>query len=281
MPRLDKGTNDLPKMLVYGKAKTRKTLFCGMLARQGYNVIFLSGEPNMSILQAVPAELHERIHIVQVMDNNALRAARYLRAISKVTQRDKLEVNEDTAAIAGIKDTTNPETPIVTLNPNQLTSNDVLVVDSMTALIQSINVDFCKRYSLNDVSESKDKFAVFGETGAKLRHLVPALLQLPCPVVVIGHEQLNIDDTKVHLPSVQPLTTSSTQGGTIASMFNQVIHFEVTNGGETKMVTATNKELITGGTLLPPGNYDFKSFPWDKVLKKRDFVPTTAVSYSY
>lgn len=290
MARVSSINNTKLNLMVYGKAKSRKTLFCGKLADAGYNVIFITGEPNMSILQSDAIKHPERIHVLSAYDSPRIGAARFVTAVTKC-MKEKTSFNDATNALASGADLVADNAQVVDFEPSKLTLNDIVVIDNMSLLKESLTLDYVTGKNKELLQDLDDTRAYYGDSSNRLKHLVRLLIGLPCHVVMVGQEQLReakvetntlIKSTQTALiPECQPETTSVTQGVIIASFFNQVLHFNLADNGETKISAVGTSNVIAGGSFMKPAIHPFSTFPYGELLKAQEFVPTEAIKYHY
>lgn len=263
MPQLsaEKPLSTKLRLMLFGPPKTFKTGFVGMAAKTNANVYFFMGESNESILNQVPDEFKHRVRIVKAIDNPRNKKGWFYHMLFNTfveSGKSVYKINEDSSREFSEADRKHPEgVNIAEIRQANLGPDDIVVIDSATALVQSVTTKHLGDQGVSTMNELKDKRAYYGVAANMFNAVMKSLMALPCHVVVIGHNQVREikdkdDNSKTVAEYTQVLTTSATQGVQTASMFNQVVYTGFNNLGKLKYSTVPNHDIVTGGTILPP-----------------------------
>jgi hypothetical protein len=119
---------------------------------------------------------------------------------------------------------------------HKLTANDVIVVDSGTALSNSAMNRALGSVMEAEMAFAKKEFDHYGKQGFYLSNILSRMKQLPCHVVFIMHETVleNLNGTK----QIQPLFGTRAFAKTIIRDFNHILYLYRKN----------NKHCITSST---------------------------------
>ncbi len=268
----------LIRCLIYGPAKVRKTLWSLMAAAQGFNVVLLQGEDNLP-LNLLPAAALERIKILDFRDE--LNDAVFCKAVYRLLKGEEFVWDEQSKTTVQPFTKLDPAHSYAVIDPSKLTHNDVLVVDTWTALTQSMLLEFAhdnKIDVLNDIDgEQFDKFKGYAWFQRMADLYMIHLRQLPCHVIVVAHQQVyekkivkkNSRDrweTQVEWTRIQPRSTSSAQGPQMAKEFTDVLYFSLV-GETTKISTGPSADRDGGAINLPPQTSNWDTLPFIQLIK--------------
>ncbi len=120
-----------------------------------------------------------------------------------------------------------------------------------------------------------------------------ALAALPCPTVLIGHEQEYVksrqemkDGKLVLVPlwsRTQPISTSGPNVPNIVHMFDPVLRFYMV--GSSYMISSeARSDVLCGSRLIPGKTWSWSDLPPKKLFEAAgallpEYTPSTAVSY--
>ena len=123
------------QMMIYGAPKSRKTWWAMLFAEAGYNVIMADGERSSRIISQIDQTIREKITVLDLAgDTKNAAFSNFLFSFANSTQftwnLDRKQVAFSSSNLSGDAG--------VTIDTSKLTSNDVLILDSWSALMDSL-----------------------------------------------------------------------------------------------------------------------------------------------
>lgn len=248
---------DLLRTLVYGPGKTKKTWWACRCAEFGYNVILLDGDDGSVITKQLPAEAQKRITIIKLMSkiDGSATFCRFMASFLKARNnliwnaRDRIETYSKTAE------------PYrrVWVDAAKLTPNDVLIVDSWTALAESLRQDYATTNKIDLSDAKKTEWDGFGFEGGFLDFVLMKLHALPCHVIVVGHatvyEKWDRRDKKNPIlleQRTQPISSSGPHAKKLAKHFDNVLYFERFSPTSVYIDPCGDRDKDGGSRLIEP-----------------------------
>lgn len=277
MPQLDdliQGDPMLMRICLYGPPKSKKTWWAGKAAESGYRVLLLDSDDGYHVLKNIDPAAHGRINVVNIVDgfNNAYASV----FMAKFLKGEKFNWDwKNKRFITGILTDT-----VQHIDANALTPNDVVVIDSWTAVARSLAFQYAIE---NNLDLSDPKLTDFGRdgyrwTGAIATWMIKQLHALPCHVIVIGHAT-NYEKRKevtgfggkkesvVEWSRMQMQSTSGPHGLTLSSNFSDILYFEPHGKtGVVKINTYVEAGRDGGGRCVPPGIYEWEKLQFADVV---------------
>jgi len=255
------GTTNLLRVLCYGSAHSKKTWWAGTAAEAGFNVLFLEGDGNWSILQNINKKDHDRINVIDFSDKQ--KEAVFAKALVRLLKQGKLIWDEATKTATALKPF--PESAVC-IDLTKLTQNDVVVVDSWTALVYSLSVQYSRENGIDMSDPDKADRDYYGWAGKLALWVLNQLKTLPCHVVVIAHstvyEKYSKDGKNMEMQRRQPLSTSGPNAMQMASKFTDVLFFYA-KGVAFKIDVSGDADKDGGSRSLAP-----KTYSWDELQFK-------------
>lgn len=254
----------LVRALIYGKDKTKKTWWACRAAEAGFNVILLDGDDGASIVKQLPIEARKRILITDIVNTRTRAAcslfmASFCRAgnIFLWDEQDKISILPTHPRI--------PEHSYIMFNPQLLTPNDVVVIDSWTALAASTLIQFAAETGMDlaAIEKEKDQFAHLNFQARFLDYVLNAIHSLPCHVIVIGHEQEwekfkgQGKDRKIVGTYIQPISSTGPQGQKLGKHFSDVLHFSRHSDIRFEINSGGDDNRAGGSRILPPQKWNW------------------------
>ena len=287
MPKLEEELrdNNQLRLILYGPEKTKKTWWAGMAAEAGYNVHFINTDKGLSILRNISPEGRKRINVIDATDTmtNATGAI-IMTAIMKGTPfvwdtDRKLLITRATS-----KGTINA----VRYDISKLTFNDILVVDSLTALVQSIIWRFCIENEIDLSDAKKVEWEGYRWSGALLSWMIAQLKSIPCHIIVIGHQDVYAKtktvmsngrkETITEWTRLQLKSTSGPHAMSIGKDFTDILYF-FTTGSLFKIDTAGAKDRMGGTRAMPPKTYNWKDLQFATLVEAAGLLPPEDTSF--
>ena len=212
----------LLRLLCYGPAKSKKTWWIGKAAEAGYNVLLLDGDNGWHILKQIKPEAQKRIQVVNVMDE--LNQVIFAPMLTRLMKTGKI-IWDEKAKKTQFQTNEN----CISIDLTKLTANDVLVVDSWTALVTSLMWQFAKENTIDLSEADKNDWDFYGWAGRLSLWVASRLTALPCHIVVIAHatmyEKRSKDGKKIISQKRQIIGTSGPNAMQMPSKFSDILYF--------------------------------------------------------
>lgn len=283
MPPADQYNDDLFRLFLYGEEKTRKTWWIMRAVEAGFNVHLLDCDDGAGI-QTMFKRIHkptpeqvQRLNIIPVKDTldsklaaifvTALLANRYMvfDEIEKRIRSDISQINLDHAHYV--------------INPKKLGRNDILIIDSWTALVSSVDLKFADEMGVDITTGDRSDETLFGKDYKFLNWILGQFKALPCHLVVIGHQQSNQKMKQVKKndkivreydgnPVIQPISSSAKHSGMIGKHFSDILYFFNSPEGNNRIDTSKKADRVGGCRHVEPGVY-----AWEAPAKPDSMVP--------
>ena len=281
MPTLKtKSTNKknsiLLRELFYGAPKTRKTWLAGTAAEAGFNVILLDTDHGYHILMKhLSPEAKKRLNLFECRDSLQQPVASQF--IARFLKQGTVWFNEKTKRV--IQFQKDLDSDCVELSQEKhLNSNTVLILDSYTALVNSLKFAFIKerQIDLTDMSEENAndmqiKRQGYGFTGQLASFILERITKLPCHVIVIGHasqyEKYSKDQKTLEWSRRVVKSTSNPHSLTIGDKFSDILYFLNASASVTKVETRADKDAEGGSRVIPPNSYMWADLQWNKICE--------------
>lgn len=250
----------LLRLLNYGPAKVKKTWWIGKAAEAGFNILLLDGDNGWHILKQIAPEARKRIQVVNLMDE--LNRVIFAPAVVTLLKKGTLTWDEKERKSTPF----NAPATAINIDLNTLTPNDILVVDSWTALVTSLMWQFALENHIDLSEADKNEWDFYGWGGRLALWCVSRLMALPCHVVVIAHatiyEKRDKSQKKIISQKRQIISTSGPNAMQIPSKFSDLFYFYA-KGSAFKIEAKGNEEQDGGSRIVPPGIYN-----WDDLQFK-------------
>jgi len=258
----------LLRLLYFGAQKTRKTWAACTAAEAGFNTILLDMDHGYHIaLDNISPEAQERITLIECQDS--LKAARASIFLSKFLKSGKVWFDEEEKKPVLLPQQLNDNCIALDVD-RHLNKNTVLIVDSYTALVASIQFQYAKENNIDLSDALKTEWDGYGWAGRLASWTLEKLSQLPCHVIVIGHRSIyekykgSGKDRKIDWTRLQVKSVSGPHAMTIGDKFSDILYFEAQSSIRTTIDTRPGKDHEGGSRIIPPNQYD-----WER-LKFRD-----------
>lgn len=268
------------RLMLLGEAMLKKTWWAGAAAEAGYNVIYVDGDGNPQVLKNLSAEARKRIFYIDAVDlpNHSAFGFFIVALLSGRefcwNEKTKLEVN------LGLTRGINPEHSHFVFNPTLLTLNDIIVIDSWTALVRSFQRRYAKEQGIviEESSTMDSDWSDYRWTGAIASKMVENLKLFNSHSIVIAHEErFEKKDEKGKVVSVKhkPISTSRTHAETLTKNFTDILRFSLT-GTNIWIDTKANAEAVQGSRSVEPMRARWEELQFSKFAAACGFAPTGA-----
>ena len=279
MPTLDEKQNDkssplLLRLFFYGPPKTRKTWLAGTAAEAGFNTILLDADHGYHILtKQLSADAKKRLQLFECRDSRTQAIA--CEFLTRFLTGGRVFFNDKTHQV--ISNQTKVDDDCSELNVSRhIDSNTVLIVDSYTAIVASLQLRHAienKTDLFNPVKDNTDREG-YAWSGALATTFLKRLTALPCHVIVIGHATM-YEKYKTDSRGKQTLewsrrqikSTSNPHGMTIGDKFSDIFYFHNVSSTLTKVDTFADKDAEGGSRIIPPKSYSWDDVTWIKLCE--------------
>jgi predicted GNAT family acetyltransferase len=289
----------LLRLMFYGKAKSKKTWFALKAAELGYNVILCDGDDGHHIMSQLPMDARARMAILPLIDHvnsegNNVSAfhdfmARLVRGNSFAYRVNSETSNlEKVGATMASQFSISPDNYHIVVHPREFTPNDVLIIDSWTALMRSLEMYFGVQNKKDYMDASKQEWDDYSWAKRTINKILHMLHALPCHVIIIGHTQYyekyegRGKDRQLVEQNMQPMSYSGPQGKLLAKEFSDIMYFYQDKLDKFRISSKASHGREGGCRILPPKEYmwddiDFSTFVAESngIIKPPTEIPTT------
>lgn len=271
---------EVPQMLlVFGEAFTGKTSLVCQLAKK-YKLIWIDTDNGYDVIfEALESKYWENITLIRLRDTD-LKAVAAETVWKLLRSTGDVKVSAETGII-NCPATAKAGGQFITLNFSTLTTDTVIVVDSLTKLSDSamqnylggpVNMDFKKK-----------EFSHYDKQGLYLRNIFNACQRLNCHSTFITHEEeIEQEDGTKKLTPVCGTRNFSTQ---IGRYFSHCIHTSIKNKkhvvnsntvGELRAIAGSraNVDIKTEADFLKIFERDFSKIPKGIQITSEAEVPS-------
>lgn len=253
------------RTLVYGRDKSRKTFWASRAAEFGYNTILVDGDDGSSITRNLPVEAKKKLLIVDVVDTTNRNAFSMFMASFLKPNNEFLWDEQDKCSVP-LATKRNPEHSYIQFDPSKLTTNDVVIIDSWTALADSTKMQFAKEtgFDLTAIQREGDQFVLPNFQARMLDWILSRLHTLPCHVIVIGHEQTwekykgQGKDRKLVGTYTQPYSSTGPHAQKLGKHFENVLFFYKLSDTAYRVSSVGDDSTAAGSRLIPPDRYKWE-----------------------
>lgn len=269
MPRLDQANDSDAKLklLLIGDSKAGKTPWSG-LAAMNYNVLYLDGDVGLQSLNKMPAEAKSRLFYIpcqDYVDDNGQYHPRFAEFFKTFTTEGTYTWNDTRGETFSRRDYVFGESTddVWQIKPARMDHSCVLIIDSWTALVQSVMQ--WKADDLNTDLGDVEKVSreIYSGVGNKLTQFLTMIRSMPCHVIVIAHpaEYTKLEkpigkigsmkevDMKIEWTKMIPKSSSNPHALTMAKYFSDVGWLDVRANGDTRLDFKQATNRIIGGHM--------------------------------
>lgn len=225
------------KIIVYGAPKAGKTQLVSQLALH-YNLLWFDLENGYETLLKLPQDAQERVELLRLPDSRVYPIA--VETMLKVFLGNEVTVCEEHGKV-NCPLCKKDNKPVVTVHLNALSSDTIVVVDSLTQFTNSAIANITKH-------QPDDYKMQFDDWGA-LRTIVEKFLSMvqtaKYNIVCISHEEeVEFEDGR---KKIVPVCGSSKSSRNTAKYFDEVVYCEVKNKKHlAASSTAFSNNILTG-----------------------------------
>lgn len=259
----------LLRELFYGAPKTRKTWLAGTAAEAGFNTILLDADHGYHILtKQLSDEAKKRLTLIECRDS--LKSATASKFIARFLKQGKIWFNEKKRSIVLTQN--NLDDDCIELNEEtHLNRNTVLILDSYSAIVQSIKFSYAIEHQIDLTDPEKESWDGYAWSGMLASYILERLTKLPCHVIVIGHatQYEKRDKTGKNIEWQRRIikSTSGPHAMTIADKFSDILYFYNVSASTTKIETRAEKDAEGGSRIIPPNVYKWEDLQFKDICK--------------
>jgi len=276
MPPADQQRNQLLRELCYGPAKVKKTWWAMRAAEAGFNVILLDGDDGSQIISQIDPQFKSLIQVIDIVDKTNVPVMCHF--IVRLLTGDPFIWDEQDKSVLLRVESAKKDHSYYVFDVNKLTSNDVLVLDSWSALCWSLAWRWYKENNIKvaDAEQVKSElWPGYRWSGAMASWIITQLKTLNCHVVLIGHQMVfekkkdELVNNKlrpvVQWSRTQVRSTSGPHGMTLADAFVDILYFNV-KGSRFTIDTSIETDRDGGCRFIPPGVYKWEDLQFIDII---------------
>lgn len=272
MPQLDQTLQStLLRSLIYGDAKRKKTWWALTAAEAGFNVLDLDLEDGSQIGRMINTEAQRNVSVVKCHDRMQNSAAGIF--LTMFLRGTRFMWDEQACESVMFPNAAKDGHSFFAFDPNKLTPNDVVIIDSWTSNCMSLAKRWCAENNI-DVSNAEQalqsNWDLYRWAGALADWELAQMHALPCHVILIGHANsyekkkstLDANNKKIEVVEstrIQPFSVSNPHAPKIEKSFTDIFYFQMF-GNTIKIDTNSKSDRAGGSRVVPPGLYDFDKF---------------------
>lgn len=279
MPRMidAPNSNRLVKLLLIGDGKLGKTWYAGMAAMGGFDVLYMDGDVGSQTLSQLPREAQEHIYLLDVCDTllDGRKDAKFWDTIHSFANAVDFRWNDDAQREATRNDI---NSTIWGIKPGRLDASTVLVLDSWTAMCESIMTKAAQVHGVDLADASTAEMRpVYQAAGLKATQILQLIRSMPCHIIVLAHpdeyshmskpdgvkvRNLNEKDLTVDWTKMIPRSTSKPHGLQMSKYFSDIGWMETNATGSQRFINfKLSSERVSGGHFTdrkdPATDYSF------------------------
>jgi hypothetical protein len=269
MPILAKELNDnnasLLRCMIYGFAMTKKTWWACKAAEAGFNVLYIDGDNNSHVLKNITPEGKAKIRHIKAVDK--IDKPVMYDFVIRLLRGDKIVWDDvDNKPLSKL----DPQHDCFLIEANKLTPNDIVIIDSWTALCWSLLVKAAleRDVAIEDGDRGEQPWELFGDTGRPATWILNRLKTLPCHLIVIAHQdeyvKMKTKKNKSDKPDIdfirtQASSTSRNHAMLMPKNFSDVFWFKMI-GNQFKIDATSDAGRDGGSRTVEPAVYNWGEF---------------------
>jgi hypothetical protein len=270
----------LVRTLIYGKDKTKKTWWACRASEDGYNVILLDGDDGGTIVRNLPPEAQKKILLVNLC--NLKSRAVFAQFMATFCRGDAFIWDETERVSLPVNAKLNPTHSHVYFDPDKFTNNDVIVLDSWTALAMSTALEFSldQNISLTEIERDGDNFAMPNFQARFLDYVLDKIKTWKGHAIVVGHE-MNWEkykgkgkDRKIVGDYIQPISSTGPQGQKLGKFFENVLRFTRLSDISYSIDAGGDDGRAGGSRLIAPQKYKWEQITPQSMMASLGAKPT-------
>lgn len=270
-----------PRVCIYGPAKSKKSWWALSAAEAGYRVLMLDSDRSSTIVAQLSPAARKRVYVIECHDSavDAYAAAFHTYAFKTFN----FWINEETRRLSF-----NPQAGLVNIDMRSFGRDTVVLVDSYSAIVQSIIKQFCLENNIDQSDAKKTEWPGYNFCGMWLNWLLGQIQQFPCPIIMTGHTVQYEKYKKLPGSNGQekqgPLewsrrqlkSSSNPHSMGITKHFTDVLYCYV-EGRQAYIDTRGNQYEEGGSRAIPPDRYKWEEMSFAKLASLYGLMPPASV----
>lgn len=247
----DYNKNTRTKCIVYGRPKTGKTALVGKLAAAGFKLHWLDLENGVKTLlnpDMLDPKYRCNVDVINIPDHKLVPIA--IDTVREVLRGGAKKICYQHGKVNCPLCARDPAAVWATININEFTDNDILVIDSMSQLGNSaMNKSVLKEISKPGGEEYKATFHDYATQGALLDQVLSMIQVLDLNICVISHVvDTEKSETKEQL---SPMVGTRNFSAVAGKYFDCVVYMTVLNKAHRAYSSSTYASGVITGSRLP------------------------------
>lgn len=263
-------------VLLYGPAKTRKTVWAGAAAAAGLDVFFLDGDRGGEVLMQLPPELRSKVNVINAWDDQG--KANFQSFIGSFVQGEPFYWN-DTRRVSEIYlgQKFAESDAYWYIKPRETNQSQLVVLDSWTKLCISIVMNYALTNKINIADPKQlesDKWKYYRHAGTIADFALNQFFGMHCHFACIAHQTVYEKKTEdeegksvTEYSRIQPVSVSGPNAMKMAATFDHVLQFSVNPFGDTMIDVRSNSSADGGSRSIPPKVYMMKDLSFATILQ--------------
>jgi len=273
---------NLARVIVYGAPKTRKTWWAGTAAKT-HRVWLLDGENGATILNQLPEAYQKNISRIPLGVNPG--QASFATFIKKFAEMLPFIWAANKGSVVLPSQADDQEDLYIAVDQDKLNSDDVIIIDSWTTIVQETVLLYTQLNNLNILQPKKRDYAFYDFQNQVLDTILSTLNKLPCHVILIGHayeyeyELEDISDNGFRKKSaatkrkigIQSCTSKHSQK--VPANFGEVLYFENKDENTTLINTGSSPNREGGCRSIAANVFQFPGWEWKDFIASAGILP--------
>lgn len=265
--------------LLYGPPKSMKTRWALSAAEYGFNVTLLDGDKGAKIVKTLSRRAQERVNIINCFDTQSRPV--FAELLTRFMQNERILWDDTNDKYLSILEKPNPIYNYFELWSEKFGPNDILVVDTIRALIFSILWHHLKDNGIEIEKLDKQDWDAYYVQMTLMQTFFTRLRGFRGHCIFVNHEQVN----EITEPGkdargnpirkatgevvLQPLGSSRAQGAVMAGYFDDVLHFDLS--GSKVYIDCKPSEKRAAGSRSFSLRELWEDFTFEKYAKLHGF----------
>jgi len=269
-------SRDPTRVLIYGPAKSRKTWWAGT-AGETHNVYLLNGDRNTGILNQLPENVHNNVHIIPIALNPNPTSTSFLLFLTLLFEKQEFIFDYESGneiSFNKVKE----DKDYLCVDLSKLSRKDVLFIDSWTAVVKDVASEYQQANGINPfegkLTNDKNKFSYFGYANLVLDNILSCINKLPCHVIMSGHQddyEREVKEGAVTKKALitQVLSSSGNHASKLPAVLSDVLWFRHNKDATKTIIDSRPANNRAGGAAkLRPDTFEFPSWTWKEYCRE-------------
>lgn len=248
------------RLMLYGREKTRKTMWALSAAALDLNVLLIDGDDGAHIASQFPSKLMQRVAHIRCVDTPE--EFIFAKLVTHMVTGKPFAFQEATGRLTSKVGASGEWFQCDGLD--KLSRNDVLVIDSWTALTASMKLQYSQTNGIDLADAAKTEWPGYGWMQNLTDHILNCLHHLPCHIIVIAHEQQyekykgTGKERVLDWQRTQPLGASGNTSGRLGKHFSDIFRFVGKSTKSTSIEAFGKSDQVGGSRYFPPEKFTYE-----------------------